>query len=117
MGSVREGGELRPTPKFEFRCDARKCIRQLSAPGEPSLQPLSRGSTQSHWSEATFIAQGLFRELEGAPTWDSALRSEPAPLRWLSDEEVDVIVEAIANFVDLRSPFTVGHSPGVARLA
>jgi hypothetical protein len=50
------------------------------------------------------IAGGLFRELEGEPTWDYALRSEPAPLRWLSDAEVDAIVEAIANFVDLRSP-------------
>jgi hypothetical protein len=26
LGSVREGGELRPTPKLELRCDAREYI-------------------------------------------------------------------------------------------
>lgn len=63
------------------------------------------------------IAKPLFRRLESEPTWDAALRGEPTPARWLSQEDVDAIVEAIATFVDLRSPFTLGHSAGVARLA
>lgn len=63
------------------------------------------------------IARPLFRTLESEPTWDAALHAEPTPLRWLSQEDVDAVVEAIATFVDLRSPFTLGHSAGVARLA
>jgi HD-GYP domain-containing protein (c-di-GMP phosphodiesterase class II) len=27
------------------------------------------------------------------------------------------VLEAFADFVDLKSPYTLGHSPGVARLA
>jgi len=41
----------------------------------------------------------------------------PAPLRWLSNEEADDYARTIANFVDLRSPFTLGHSIGVGSLA
>ncbi len=63
------------------------------------------------------IAQPLLRRLEAEPTWDAVLSAEPAPLRWLSHDEVDAIGQTIANFVDLRSPFTLGHSTGVATLA
>lgn len=63
------------------------------------------------------IAPSLFRRLESEPTWDATLSAEPTPIRWLAHEEVDAVAETIANFVDLRSPFTLGHSPGVARLA
>jgi len=65
----------------------------------------------------TAIAKPLFRKLESEPTWDAAMGAEPVPVRWLLQEEVDAVVEAIATFVDLRSPFTLGHSAGVARLA
>ena len=35
----------------------------------------------------------------------------------LSDAQLDVALEAIADFVDVKSPFTIGHSRGVAALA
>jgi HD-GYP domain-containing protein (c-di-GMP phosphodiesterase class II) len=35
----------------------------------------------------------------------------------LSDAEIDTSLRAVAQFVDLKSPFTVGHSTAVARLA
>jgi HD-GYP domain-containing protein (c-di-GMP phosphodiesterase class II) len=63
------------------------------------------------------VALSLFRRLESEPTWDAVLWGEPAPLRWLADDEVDAIGRTIANFVDLRSPHTLGHSIGVATLA
>ena len=43
--------------------------------------------------------------------------SEPALAVELSDEQLDRALAAIANFVDLKSPFTLGHSVAVADLA
>jgi hypothetical protein len=42
---------------------------------------------------------------------------EPEPTRLLPPAEFDQVAHKIANFVDMRSPYTVGHSPGVAVLA
>lgn len=63
------------------------------------------------------VAESLYRRLESEEPWDAVLAAEPSPLRWLSPDEVDAFGWTIANFVDLRSPFTLGHSTGVAQLA
>jgi HD-GYP domain-containing protein (c-di-GMP phosphodiesterase class II) len=48
--------------------------------------------------------------------WDSVVASAPRE-RPLEDAELDGALAAIGEFADLKSPFTVGHSAGVARLA
>jgi len=63
------------------------------------------------------IAESLYGRLEAEQPWDAVLSAEPAPLRWLSHDEMDAFGRTIANFVDLRSPHTLGHSTGVATLA
>jgi HD-GYP domain-containing protein (c-di-GMP phosphodiesterase class II) len=63
------------------------------------------------------VAGDLFVRLETQEPWDAVMAAEPAPLRWLSDEEADEYARTIANFVDLRSPYTLGHSTGVGSLA
>lgn len=63
------------------------------------------------------VAEELFRRLESEPIWDAVLAAEPAPVRWLSQDGVDAIARSIANFVDLRSAYTLGHSAGVASLS
>jgi hypothetical protein len=45
------------------------------------------------------------------------IAAEPALAVELSPEELDGALRAIANFVDLKSPFTLGHSVAVAELA
>jgi HD-GYP domain-containing protein (c-di-GMP phosphodiesterase class II) len=59
-------------------------------------------------------AAGVLAPCETA--WDAVLAQAP-PEPPLDDAGADVALGAIAEFVDLKSPFTVGHSPGVARLA
>jgi HD-GYP domain-containing protein (c-di-GMP phosphodiesterase class II) len=49
--------------------------------------------------------------------WDQALFTEPEPRRRVGPSRLDEICSALADFVDLASPFTAGHSAGVARLA
>jgi len=48
--------------------------------------------------------------------WDDALAEEPEPHLWVSPAHLDEVCRALADFVDLKSPYTRGHSPQVARL-
>ena len=62
---------------------------------------------------ATSILAGLDRE----PTWESVLALEPGRGDYLTDDAFDRCCEAMADFADIKSPYTLGHSPGVAALA
>jgi HD-GYP domain-containing protein (c-di-GMP phosphodiesterase class II) len=67
---------------------------------------------------AEFVRAGP-EVLDGLPAesgWDELLAIDPAP-RPLADAELDAVLEAMADFVDLKSPFFAGHSRGVADLA
>lgn len=50
-------------------------------------------------------------------TWEAVIAAEPSPGPRLSETELEAALEAIADFVDLKSPYTLGHSRGVADLA
>lgn len=49
--------------------------------------------------------------------WEAVLDSEPEPRPWLPAERLEDIARAFADFADLKSPYTLGHSVGVATLA
>jgi len=55
--------------------------------------------------------------LEAVPAWPAVIAAEPALAVELTAEQFDRALAAIANFVDLKSPFTLGHSVAVADLA
>ena len=67
----------------------------------------------------TFVAEanGLFEELEAAEPWQAVLSSAYSPRYQLTGSELDVAMEGVADFVDVKSPYTLGHSRGVASLA
>ena len=48
--------------------------------------------------------------------WDDVLAEEPEPHLWVSPAHLDEVCRALADFVDLKSPYTRGHSAQVARL-
>jgi len=48
--------------------------------------------------------------------WHAFIEDEPALQRRLSERELNVALEATADFTDLRSPSRAGHSRGVADL-
>ncbi len=62
-------------------------------------------------------AAAVFAELDDVASWDAVIAAEPALALVLSDEQLDASLEAIADFVDIKSPWTIGHSRGVAALA
>lgn len=47
----------------------------------------------------------------------AVLDAEPPAVRFVMPDEVDRALEALADFVDLKSRYTLGHSRGVAELA
>ena len=63
------------------------------------------------------IGAKLLSRIEAKSAWDAAMASEPQPVRLLSSADFEDVALKIANFVDMRSPYTVGHSPGVASRA
>jgi HD-GYP domain-containing protein (c-di-GMP phosphodiesterase class II) len=59
----------------------------------------------------------VFAELDTGRTWDAVVDAEPALRRRLQGSAVDAALAAVADFVDLKSPYTLGHSRAVADLA
>jgi HD-GYP domain-containing protein (c-di-GMP phosphodiesterase class II) len=62
-------------------------------------------------------APTLFSDVDSVTSWPAVIEAEPALGIVLSDGELESALEAIADFTDLKSPWTIGHSRGVADLA
>jgi HD-GYP domain-containing protein (c-di-GMP phosphodiesterase class II) len=59
----------------------------------------------------------ILKGLDDADAWDAVIDGEPALAVVLSWDRFDAALLAIANFVDLKSPYSLGHSHAVAELA
>jgi HD-GYP domain-containing protein (c-di-GMP phosphodiesterase class II) len=64
-------------------------------------------------AEADVILSGL----DAVATWDAVIDAEPALAVMLSGERFDTALVAVADFVDLKSPYFLGHARAVADLA
>ncbi len=62
-------------------------------------------------------ADSWFAGLDEAGTWDAVIAAEPVLGLPLGDAGLDAALAAIADFCDVKSPYTIGHSRGVADLA
>lgn len=62
-------------------------------------------------------APELLISLDVPNTWDAVMDLEPGPRPTLTDDPLDVALGAVADFADLKSTYTAGHSSGVAELA
>jgi HD-GYP domain-containing protein (c-di-GMP phosphodiesterase class II) len=59
-------------------------------------------------------AEPILSDLDSVATWEAVIDAEPALAVVLSGERFDAALLAVANFVDLKSPFTLGHAAAVA---
>jgi len=64
-------------------------------------------------AEAEVILSGL----DTVASWEAVISAEPALAVVLSGERFDAALTAIADFVDLKSPYFLGHARAVADLA
>ncbi len=62
-------------------------------------------------------ARTILDGLDAGPTWDAVIGAEPALGVWLLEAEFDRALLAIADFVNLKSPYTLGHARAVSELA
>jgi HD-GYP domain-containing protein (c-di-GMP phosphodiesterase class II) len=62
-------------------------------------------------------ATALMQGLDDEPSWELVLECEPGEHLALTEAQFDAACQALADFADIKSPYTLGHSPGVAALA
>jgi HD-GYP domain-containing protein (c-di-GMP phosphodiesterase class II) len=83
-----------------------------------TVRKRSGGAYDPHMAECFCdVASTILAGLDQEPTWDSVLALEPGDHVSLTEDEFDRACEALADFADIKSPYTLGHSPGVASLA
>jgi len=63
------------------------------------------------------VCPELFAGISEGTVWEQALDAEPEPHRLVPQARLDEITLAIADFTDVKSPFTLGHSRRVSWLA
>jgi HD-GYP domain-containing protein (c-di-GMP phosphodiesterase class II) len=90
--------------------------------GEPAAVAMARKrrGTQFDPDLANLICtdtSGILGGLGTAQTWEAVIGAEPALSMTLSDEQLDAALLGVANFVDLKSPYMLGHASAVAKLA
>jgi HD-GYP domain-containing protein (c-di-GMP phosphodiesterase class II) len=62
-------------------------------------------------------AEAFLAEPEGGDAWSAAIALSPDRDAVISGPALDALLLAIGDFVDLKCPFTLGHSRAVAELA
>jgi HD-GYP domain-containing protein (c-di-GMP phosphodiesterase class II) len=62
-------------------------------------------------------SDSIFGRLDAAQTWDAVIAAEPSLGVRLSGTKFDDVLTAVADFVDLKSPYTLGHARAVADLS
>jgi len=62
-------------------------------------------------------AQSVLPAVDDASSWSAVIDAEPGLSTFLDDDRFDRALEAIATFVDLKSPYFLGHARAVADLA
>jgi len=61
-------------------------------------------------------ADTILDGLVAGETWDAVIGAEPSLGVYLSPAEFDAALLAVADFVDLKAPYMLGHARGVAEL-
>ena len=62
-------------------------------------------------------AGSLLARLDPISGWDEIVAAEPHLRRTMTDDELTAALEVMADFADIKSPWLLGHSRGVADLA
>jgi HD-GYP domain-containing protein (c-di-GMP phosphodiesterase class II) len=78
--------------------------------GGKQFDPVLTGTLRANGHE-------ILGGLDEIGAWNAVIEAEPALAVLLSEAQFDTALEAIANFIDLKSPYTLGHAQAVASLA
>ena len=101
---------------------ARQAVLFHASSGEEAAFEMVRGRAGGWFDPAVaeaFSAVGPdeLRRLDAEDPWTAVLGAEPQPVRRIEEDRLEPLARAFADFVDLKTPFTLGHSSGVAEIA
>jgi HD-GYP domain-containing protein (c-di-GMP phosphodiesterase class II) len=99
--------------------DAEVLHREAGIDGLRAALKARSGTAYDPAIAGTFLqyAVELMHSAATTSPWEAVLEREPNPHPWVPDSRIDTVLETFADFVDVKSPFTAGHSRGVAALA
>jgi HD-GYP domain-containing protein (c-di-GMP phosphodiesterase class II) len=63
------------------------------------------------------LGDAVFAGLDVPSVWDEAMFAEPGTWHVIAEDRVDACLSAVADFADLKSTWTIGHSRDVADIA
>jgi putative nucleotidyltransferase with HDIG domain len=114
------GSAIEPAARFvhvAFRAETHRAIGGAVAAVEEVQR--RRGAELDPDLVDAFVrrAGDLLTPLRNPSVWDAFLEAEPRPFVRIARSRLVEVARAFAHFVDLKSPFTLGHSIGVAALA
>jgi len=115
-----EGDEVPVAARIAVMAEYTEVAHRVHGVGAATALAQRRSGTQFDPALVTCLvdaADDIFGQLDDVGTWKSVIDAEPALTVLLSPGEFDSALLAIANFVDLKSPYTLGHSRAVADLA
>lgn len=114
------GEQITPAARIVVIADMVETFRRLG--GVEAAVDVARRRAGGHFDpglaeHVCVNADALLGSLDQATGWDAAIAAEPALTTQLTDLQLDSALEAVADFADLKSPYTTGHSRGVAARA
>ncbi|HLZ22984.1 MAG TPA: HD domain-containing phosphohydrolase [Ktedonobacterales bacterium] len=118
-GRVRGEAILRPARIVTLVRDAALFYRLDGMDGATAVVRQRSGALYDPAIAAAFCqrAASIFQVIETPTAWEAVLAAEPGPRPVLTSAARESALRAVADFVDLKSDYTAGHSSGVARLA
>jgi HD-GYP domain-containing protein (c-di-GMP phosphodiesterase class II) len=115
-----KGDDIRMTARLVNLADVVEVYHRAGGPEAACAVARERSGTQFDPELVELFcadAGDLLRDLDAVTTWDRVIEAEPGLAVPLADADLDAALEAIADFTDVKSPYTLGHSRGVADLA
>jgi HD-GYP domain-containing protein (c-di-GMP phosphodiesterase class II) len=115
-----KGDELRLTSRLLHLADVAAVFHRRN--GVDAAIAVAKQRRGTHFDPALVdqfcdVAPEILGELESGSNWNAIIAAEPRLNRLVPAEEFDDVLEAFADYTDLKSPYTIGHSRGVADLA
>jgi HD-GYP domain-containing protein (c-di-GMP phosphodiesterase class II) len=113
------GGELALSARISHVAEACEVFERTA--GVEEAVDVVRGRSGTHFDPEIVAAvardpESLFADI-GEDTVDEILAAEPVERPTLTDDELDLVLEAVGDFCDLRCPYFAGHARGTADLA
>jgi len=93
-------------------------VRLMGTDAAVALVGSRSGHTLSPAVTQVLLADRILAPVHGAGSlWDAVMEAEPTLSAHPSEVEIDRALSALGDLADLKSPYLIGHSSGVADLA